>query len=122
MERNGKNNDPLAAPVSTMDDGLGKSSYNKTIDEGPGSTCQDSASDWIRWVSVESTVDAASSNLDWQWGATDSSLHCLDDATDAGNGRDPDGTFFWDPQATCLPAPESTYWPLGSSLLTSANG
>jgi hypothetical protein len=124
MERNGKDDEPLTAPESTIDDGQAKSSYNKTIDEGPGSTCEDSATDWNRWVSVESTIGETGSDRDWQCDSLESALGLLDEDTDGQNGcnHDPNATFFWDPQDTFAPVLQSTVWPLGSSLLTSAGG
>ena len=55
------------------------------------------------------------------------SISALETPCDPSNGngnhdRDPDGTFFWDPQVTLPPVPESTVWPVGSSLLPSGNG
>jgi tetratricopeptide (TPR) repeat protein/tRNA A-37 threonylcarbamoyl transferase component Bud32 len=124
MERNGKDDEPLTAPESTIDDGQAKSSYNKTIDDGPGSTCEDSATDWNRWVNVESTIGETGSDLNWQCDSLESALGLLDEHTDGQNGcdRDPNATFFWDPQDTFAPVLQSTVWPLGSSLLTSASG
>ena len=124
MKSDGKNDEPLTAPVSTMDDGVGDSSCNNTVDDGPGSTCDDGASDWKHWISVESTIDASISNDNGHWDASDSALEVPDDVTDVDEGciREADGTFCWDPQETCLPVLESTVWPLGSSLLTTVFG
>ena len=124
METDGKDDEPVTSPISTMDDGVGESSYNKTIDEGPGSTCDDSANDGARWINVESTVDGAGSDSDWHWVAIDSATDIPDRALDLedGRGREPDATCIWDPQGTWAPALESTRWPLGSSLHTSSAG
>ena len=125
MESDGNDNEPLTAPVSTMDDDRGESSYNNTIDDGPGSTCDDGASDWKRWVNVESTIAVPTSDSDSQWSAIESALELSDGETDLQNGRarNADGTFVWDPQETCAPLLESTVWPLGSALLaTTAYG
>ncbi len=115
MESDRNDNEPVTAPVSTMGDGLGESSYNKTVDDGPGSTCDDDASDWKRWVNVESTVDDSISDPDWQWGAIETALELPEgeDAFENGRVRDADATFFWDPQDTCPPLLESTVWPFG---------
>jgi eukaryotic-like serine/threonine-protein kinase len=122
MESDGKSDEPLTSPVSTMDDGAGESSYNNTVDDGPGSTVDDGASDWKHWVSVSSTIDGSISEPDGQWNSIESALELPDEATDLGNGcgREADGTFCWDPQDTCLPSLESTVWPLGSSLLATS--
>jgi eukaryotic-like serine/threonine-protein kinase len=119
MDSERNESESKTAPVSTVDDGRGESSFNKTIDDGPGSTCEDGASDWKRWVNVESTIAGPMSDPDWQWRAIESGLDGPDGETDLqnGRGRDADGTFFWDPQDTCVPLLESTVWPLGSALL-----
>jgi eukaryotic-like serine/threonine-protein kinase len=124
METAGNNDDPLTASVSTMDDGLGNSSFNKTIPDGPGSTCEDSANDWKRWVNVESTIDEGSPDADWQCEAIELALDGFGDDTHGKNEgeRDPDGTFLWGPEETWAPVLQSTVWPLGSSLLTSSIG
>jgi serine/threonine protein kinase/tetratricopeptide (TPR) repeat protein len=120
----GNDDERLTPPCSTADDGVDGSSYNKTLAEGEGSTCEDDANDWERWVSVESTVEAAIADSDWQWGVIDFALGSACDPTSSENGhaRDPDGTFFWDAQDTLPPVLESTVWPVGSSLLPSGNG
>ncbi len=119
MESDGKKNEPLTSPVSTMDDGAGESSFNNTVDDGPGSTCDDGASDWKHWISVESTIDGSISDAEGKWNSIDSALELPDEETNLDDGccREPDGTFCWDPQETCVPLLESTVWPLGSSLL-----
>src|SRR5262249_4726846 len=124
MERNGKDDEPLTAPESTIDDGQAKSSYNKTIDEGAGSTCEDSATDWNRWVNVESTICETGSDPNWHCDSLESALGLLDEHTDGQNGcdRDPNATFFWDPQDTRSLVVASTVWPIGSSLSPSGNG
>jgi eukaryotic-like serine/threonine-protein kinase len=124
METAGNDDGRLTPPYSTVDDGVDGSSYNKTIAEGEGSTCQDDASDWQRWVSVESTVEGKSADRNWQWGAIDFALDsaCAPLNGENGHDRDPDGTFVWDPQLTLPPVLESTVWPVGSSLLPSGNG
>ncbi len=119
MESDGKNDEPLTSPVSTMDDRAGESSFNNTVDDGPGSTVDDGASDWKHWVSVSSTIDGSISEPDGKCNSVESALELPDETTDVDDGRrrEADGTFCWDPQETCVPSLESTVWPLGSSLL-----
>ena len=124
METAADDDDPLTPPISTVDDGAGASSYNKTIGESIGSTCEDSAHDWERWVSVGSTVDAGDSGTDWRCDDFELALDAIERDTRAQNGHacDPDATFFWDAQETQQSPEMSTVWPVGSSLLPSGNG
>jgi eukaryotic-like serine/threonine-protein kinase len=119
MKPDRNDNEPLTSPVSTMDEGVGESSCNNTVDDGPGSTCDDGATDWKHWVSVESTIDVSISDADGLWNAIGSALELPEDVTDLDDAcvREADGTFCWDPQETCSLPLESTVWPLGSSLL-----
>ncbi len=124
MDSDRNDSEPVTAPVSTLGDGLRESSYNKTVDDGPGSTCDDGASDWKRWVNVQSTVADSISDPDWQWAVIEKALELPEGeaAFENGHGRDADATFFWDPQDTRPHLLESTVWPLGSALLSTTIG
>ena len=123
MNSDGNDNEPLTSPVSTMDDGVGESSLNNTVDDGPGSTCDDvmQVTGGVGSVSSRRLMHPFS-NPDGLWNLAGNGLELPDDVTDPDDGRarEADGTFCWDPQETRVPVLESTVWPFGSALLATS--